>query len=495
MRIATNRSTPRTVVCLAVLAFTVALIPATMDGQEPPEWAIGTWAGTLDTGVQQLRIVYDIERGEEGFFVGTMAVPDQGATDIPLDDFRLEGRTLSMSFPVPGGGSYEGELVASGDAVDGIFTQGAQFFPLVLERIERETVRPLRPQEPSPPLAYETEEVSFGNAAAGVELAGTVTVPVGDGPFPGVVLVSGAGAQDRDGTMFGHRPMLVLADHLTRSGVAVLRFDDRGVGGSGGDFGMLTPEGLATDVEAGTAFLAARPSVDPHGVGVAGHSDGALAAAIAARHSIDIAFLIMLAGPGVPGSETAADQAARLARAGGAPDSIVEMNRRLYGELAGITARTAPEDDPDEQLRSAARSAFAELSPELRQRAFGGASEQVVDQLARGFGSPWTRFTVRHDPRRTLEEIRVPVLAIAGEKDLQLPAALHLSAIEGALETGGNPDVTVRSIPGLNHFLQEADSGSPTEFARLAQTISPVVLELMSGWINELVRPSERRFE
>lgn len=485
MRITTNRSTPRTFACLAVLASTVALVPATLDGQKSSEWAIGTWAGTLDAGAQQLRIVYDISRGEEGLLSGTMAVPDQGATDIRLDDLRVEDCTLSMSFAVPGGGSYEGELVASGDAVDGTFSQGPQSFPLVLERVERRTVRPPRPQEPSPPVPYETEELTFRNAAADVELAATVTVPPGDGPFPGVVLVSGAGAQDRDGTMFGHRPMLVLADHLTRRGIAVLRFDDRGVGGSDGDFGMLTPEGLATDVEAAAAFLAARPSVDPRGVGVAGHSDGALAAAIAARRGDRIAFLIMLAGTGLPGSETAAEQTARLARPGGAPDAIVEMNRRLYGELTRIVARAAPGDDLEEELRSAARTAITELSPELRQRAFGGASEQVVDQLARGFGSPWARFTVRHDPRRTLEGIRVPVLAIAGEKDLQLSAGPHLSAIEGALESGGNRNVTVRAMPGLNHFLQEAEFGSPAESARIAQTVSPSVLELMSGWINE----------
>jgi len=471
-------------VTAACLAAVVAVsVPDALAGQDAPGWAIGTWAGTLDAGAQQLRIVYDISRGEDDVLTGTMAVPAQGAADIPLSDLRVEGRTLSMSFPVPGGGSFGGELAASGAEVHGTFTQGPQSFPLVLERVEGGAVRSSRPQEPAPPLPYRTEEVSFENPADGLTLAGTVTVPAGDGPFRGVVLVSGAGAQDRDGSMFGHRPMLVIADHLTRRGIAVLRFDDRGVGGSEGDFAAATPEDLATDVEAAVAFLASRTDVASDGVGVAGHSDGALAAALATRRDDGIAFLVMLAGSGLPGVDTAADQVARQSRAGGAPEAIVSMNRRLYGELARIAAEEWEGGDLEARLRTAARSAIDTLSPELRQRAFGGAEEQVVEQLVGAFGTPWTRFTLRHDPRNTLEGIRVPVLALIGERDLQLDADAHLSAISGALERGGNGDVTVRAMPGLNHLLQQAESGSPSEFAHIEQTVAPSALQTTGDWI------------
>lgn len=349
--------------------------------------------------------------------------------------------------------------------------------------MDGEEERPSRPQEPTPPFPYETEEVSFTNAAADLTLTGTVTIPDGVGPFPGVVLVSGAGAQDRDGAMFGHRPMLVIADHLTRCGIAVLRFDDRGVGGSEGDFAAATPEDLATDVEAAAAFLATRLSVAADGVGVAGHSDGALAGAIAARRDDRIAFLVMLAGSGLPGVEAAADQAERLGRAGGAPEEIVAMNRRLYGELARVAADPTGDGDDEARLRAAARSVLSQFSPELRRRTVGGAEERVVEQLVGAFGTPWTRFTLRHDPRETLEGVRVPVLALVGEKDLQLAANSHLSAISRALARGGNDDVTVRGMPGLNHLLQETESGSPSEFARIEQTVAPAALALVSGWI------------
>lgn len=480
------RLTAASVACLAVVM--AVSTPGPLAGQDAPDWAPGTWAGTLDAGQQGIRIVYDISRDERDALTGTMAVPAQGASGIPLSDLVADGRTLSMTFPVPGGGSYEGELSASGAEIHGTFTQGPRSFPLDLERVDGEAEGPPRPQEPVPPLPYEAEEVRFTNAAAGLELTGTVTIPDGVGPFPGVVLVSGAGAQDRDGSMFGHRPMLVIADHLTRRGIAVLRFDDRGVGGSEGDFGTATPEDLSTDVEAAAAFLAARPSVAADGVGVAGHSDGALAAALAARRDDGIAFLVMLAGSGLPGVETAAEQAERLARVGGAPEEIVAMNRRLYGELGRVAADSTGDGDVDARLRAAARSVLDEFSPELRQRAFGGAEDRVVGQLVGAFGTPWTRYTLRHDPRETLEGVGVPVLALVGEKDLQLAAGPHLGAISGALARGGNDDVTVRAMPGLNHLLQQAESGSPSEFGRIEQTVAPAALRVMSGWIDGRAR-------
>ena len=471
----------------AWFAFVVAAtsVSGELAGQESADWAVGTWAGTLEAGSQQLRVVYAISRTQGDVFTGTMAVPSQGASAIPLHDFNVAGRTLSMSFPVPGGGKFAGELAASGTEIHGTFTQGARSFPLDLKRIEQDAGAPARPQEPRPPLPYRTADVSFTNPDAGITRAGTVTIPDGVGPVPGVVLVSGAGAQDRDGSMFGHRPMLVLADYLTRRGVSVLRFDDRGVGDSEGEFDKATPADLATDVEAAVVFLADRPDVAARGVGVAGHSDGALAAAIATERVDDNAFLVMLAGSGLPGVETAGDQAARQARAGGAPEAIVALNRRLYGELSRVAVEPTDGTDVESRLRTAARSAIHALTPEVREGAFGGAEERVVEQLVAAFGTPWTRFTLRHDPRETLEGIRVPVLALIGEKDLQVVGEPNLSAISDALRRAGNEEVDVHAVPGLNHLLQEARSGAPSEFARIEQTIAPSALRLVGDWIVE----------
>lgn len=477
----------RAIAAAGLVVVASATVPGELAGQEASRWAVGTWAGTLEVGSQQLQIVYEISRSQDGAFTGTMAVPAQGATDILLEDLSVIGRKLSMSFPVPGGGSFAGELAASGGQIHGTFTQGARSFPLDLERVEEDAARSARPQEPTLPLPYRTEDVRFTNPASDHVLAGTLSLPEGHGPFLGVVLVSGAGAQDRDGSMFGHRPMLVIADHLTRRGIAVLRFDDRGVGGSEGDFDTATPQDLATDVEAAVAFLANRPDVATDAVGVAGHSDGALAAAIAARNDERIAFLVMLAGSGLPGVETVADQVARQARVGGAPDAVVAMNRRLYGELARVAAEPTDGSEILPRLRAAAHSAIDEFTPEIRQRAFVGSQEQVVEQLVDAFSSPWIRFTLRHDPRETLDGIRVPVLALNGEKDLQTVAGRNLRAIAGALRDAGNEEVDVRALPGLNHLLQQAETGASSEFSRIEETVAPSVLRMMGDWIVERI--------
>lgn len=464
---------------------------AAADG--PP---VGTWQGSLETpGGGELRIVFHISSDSAGTLEATLDSPDQGATGIPVSDIELSGDTLRLAVAAVGG-EYEGRRVAD-DRVEGEWSQSGMSFPLRLERVEAAEVKgPERPQEPEPPFPYRSEEVRYGNPEAGIELAGTLTVPEGEGPFPAVLLVSGSGPQDRDETVFGHRPFLVLADHLTRRGIAVLRVDDRGVGESEGDFSEATSEDFASDALSALQYLVRRPEVDPGAVGIVGHSEGGLIAPMVATRSDDVAFLVLLAGPGLPGEEILYLQGEKILRAMGGTEMQVARQREQQAELFGVVRE---EKDPERRvarLEEVLRARLAELTPAERAAAgtIPGDStglEQWLDLQLRSAGSPWFRFFLLHDPRPVLERVTVPVLAITGELDLQVPPDENLPAIEGALVRGGNRDVTVMELEGLNHLFQHARTGSPTEYARIEQTMAPEAMEAVAQWI--LARTGDRR--
>jgi pimeloyl-ACP methyl ester carboxylesterase len=458
--------------------------PGPSSAQEAEDWAVGSWSGILDAGPQRLEIVFHVARGEQGALTGTMDVPAQGARGIPLTTVEASGETLSVTFPVPGGGRYEGAR-AGADSISGTFTQGPASFPMVLERTEEEAEPRRRPQEPEPPLPYEEEEVVFRNVDAGVELAGTLTKPRGAGPFPAAVLVSGSGPQDRDESLLGHKPFLVLADHLTREGIAVLRYDDRGVGASTGDFGSATSADFADDAIHAVRYLAGRDDVDGDRVGIVGHSEGGLVGPMAATRSDEVRFVVMLAGPGVTGIEILVEQGALIARAGGTPESLIELNASVQFGLA-----EALREEPDsalaaEAMRQVMRDARGRIPAEYAEAAEAQLTEEAIEASVQRMNTPWFRAFLDYDPRPALEGVRVPVLALFGEKDLQVPPEQSASEVEAAFRRGGNPDATVRVLPGLNHLFQRAETGSPTEYENIEETMNPDLLEAVSGWIRE----------
>ncbi len=381
-------------------------------------------------------------------------------------------------------------MTESGEDIVGTFSQGPASFPMELSRSAEESVLLVRPQEPKPPFPYLTREVTFPNREAGIELAGTLTLPEGAGPFPAVVLVSGSGPQDRNETLLGHKPFLVLADHLARNGVAALRFDDRGVGESTGDFAAATSEDFATDALAAVAYLREQPEVGRGRVGIVGHSEGGLIAPMAANRSDDVAFIIMLAGPGVPGIDILVAQGVLINRVGGASEHIIELNTRIQTGLADIVAAEPDPDVADPLMRSFMRELIDMLPDDVREAAGAALSDETIDQTVKQLNSPWFRFFLHYDPRPVLEHVEVPVLALFGGKDLQVPAELNVPEIEAAFARAGNDDATVRTLPGLNHLFQEADTGSPAEYAQIEQTLSPVLLDAVSTWILERFGPS-----
>ncbi len=337
-----------------------------------------------------------------------------------------------------------------------------------------------RPQTPIAPLPYVSQEVVFDTPDPGVSPVGTLTYPKSGGVFPAVVLVAGTGPHDRDAGMSLHKTLLVLADHLTRQGFAVLRYDKRGVGLTGGELhpGSTTDE-YATDVLAAVRFLKLQPNIDPGQIGIVGHSEGGIIAAmVAAEAPKDVRFIVMLGGTGLPGIEVKSLQDAAARRADGMPESLVLLNQTQEHDLYEIAAGKLGHLDAIAAMHAATNALPALVKTTLEIPPEGLPTEAFESLL-----SPWFRRFLALDPRTYLEKVSCPVLALVGEKDLQVPPAENLREIERALERGANPTATVRQLPSINHNLQTARTGKASEYFLIEETVAPSVLALMSTWM------------
>jgi pimeloyl-ACP methyl ester carboxylesterase len=463
---------------LLTLLCVVLVVPTF--AQLAPASLAGNWLGTLDVGGTKLRLILKVEQIQGGYTAKFDSI-DQGARDLPIESITLNGKKMSFAAP-QFGMSYEGTLNDKGDEITGVFKQGAGSTPFVFKRIaEIPDLR--RPQDPSKPYPYNEEEVSYRNVADNVKLTGTSTLPRGDGKHPAVLLISGSGSQDRDSTVYGHRPFLVLSDYLTRRGIAVLRVDDRGVGGS--DLGSLsvTSENFMHDVLAGISFLKNRKDIDPQKIGLIGHSEGGMIAVMSAARSNDIAFIVIMAGMGQTGDEVVQTQTALIQRASGSDADTVANAAAL---LKSVNAVVKAEHD-EKRIEAGVDAAIARQTAsmnEAQRNAFAPVASSVKAQMAI-YKLPWYRFFVMYDPEPDLKKIKVPVLALNGELDLQVASKPNLDGINAGLKAAGNKDVTVRAFPKLNHLFQTSQTGLPSEYAKIEETISPVVLETISQWIVE----------
>ncbi len=328
-----------------------------------------------------------------------------------------------------------------------------------------------RPQTPKPPFPYKIENLTYQNETAKIKLAGTLTLPQGKGPFPAVILISGSGAQDRDETIFEHRPFHVLADALTRRGIAVLRVDDRGVGGSTGSVATSTSDEFAGDVMAGIAVLKLRPEIDAKKIGLIGHSEGGIIAPIVAARSNDVAFIVLLAGTGLPGDEILFMQGRLISKVMGASEKDLDRQKELQKRLFDIVKTERDTSKSGPAIRQAVKKLLSELTPEERKEA--GDLEATTETQIKQLDTPWFRFFLAFDPRPTLEKVRCPVLALNGEKDLQVPPKEDLAEIAKALKKGGNTRVTTMELPGLNHLFQTCKTGAVSEYSEIEETIAP----------------------
>ncbi|HUK31718.1 MAG TPA: alpha/beta fold hydrolase [Candidatus Acidoferrum sp.] len=428
----------------------------------------GTWLGTLDTGALKLRIQFHIISGPTGL-TATMDSLDQGARGIPTNSVTLNGSTLHLEVP-SAAGKYEGQLDAAGATITGTWSQGGGSLPLVLHRSAEEAAPLRRPQTPQKPYPYYEEDVTYSNAAAGITLAATLTIPQGKGPFPAILLICGSGPHDRDETIFEHKPFLVLADYLTRKGFVVLRADKRGNGKSGGVYATATTADFATDAEAGVAFLRTRAEVNRAKIGLLGHSEGGAIAPMVAAHDPAIAFIVLMAGPGVPGDQILIAQRSLIEEAQGAPKDFIEKDAAVHRLLFD-----AIEQEKDKDSATVEKDVVAKFTGQIPDAQL--AAEAKVET------SPWFRYFLSYDPATSLRLVKCPVLAIDGSKDLQVPPELDLAAIRKALESGGNKHVETDELAGLNHLFQTANTGAPTEYADIEETIAPVALEKIGSWL------------
>jgi len=466
-----------------ISVFLLARIPFGVVAQS--RTAAGVWNGAISLPGAELIVSVNLQQKDDGGWTGTIDIPMQNAKGLPLSNIAIEGASISFSIAgVPGDPTFKGKLSEDGSAISGDFTQGPGKFMFKLTRSQTGRAAALnRPQEPQPPFPYDAEEVSFENKEAGIKLAGTLTLPRSPRPAPGVVLITGSGPQDRDESIAGHKPFLVLADYLTRRGLAVLRVDDRGVGGSTGSTPNSTIEDFATDVLAGVLYLKGRSEINAKRIGLIGHSEGGLVAPLAATKSADIAFIVLMAGPGLPGDHVLYLQAAALMKASGAGAAAIDQNRKIQENIIAIVKA---EKDPAVR-ESSFRAVREKVLSGLADDAKPIAAQQLEGQLQMA-STPWFSHFLSYDPRPVLRKVQCPVLAMIGENDLQVPYRQNLDEIEAALKAGGNPDYTIAHLPALNHLFQTSKSGLPAEYAQIEETIAPSALDMIADWIETRVR-------
>jgi pimeloyl-ACP methyl ester carboxylesterase len=436
----------------------------------------GNWSGEMELSGSKLELIFKVSMEENGALSAKMDVPAQGAMNLPVSKTAVKTDSIFLQVAMIAG-RFEGEMI-NDTTIVGNWSQSGLNFPLTLNRTEKVTELK-RPQTPQPPFPYHTEEVSYQNTRAGIKLAGTLTLPEQAENVPAVILISGSGAQDRDETIFEHKPFWVIADYLTRNGIAVLRVDDRGVGGSEGNTGNSTSKDFAGDVLAGIEFLKTRKEINPLKIGLIGHSEGGIIAPIVANETRDVAFVVLLAGPGIPGEQILYEQGRLIGLASGMTEEQVTQNQKTQEAIFNIIKT---EKDSAVRLDRLQRTLTGGMYPMMNED-----QKKAIDQQVAAVNSPWFTYFLTYDPRPALSKLNCPVLALIGEKDLQVPPKSNLPAIEKALIEGGNINFKTMELPGLNHLFQHCETGAVAEYVQIEETISPEVLEIMTAWIGEVL--------
>ena len=469
----------RSILPVFLLIFLVS-VPATGQNQIDKHLLEGSWMGKLNVSSISLRIIFNLSLTGMDSIAVTLDSPDQGAKNIKIGPVSTDNEKIRISAPLIAG-EYNGVL-KNDTLIDGIWTQGGNSLPLVLTKL-RKAFTLNRPQEPKPPFPYLSEDVYFANEKAGIKLAGTLTIPEGDGPFPAVIMITGSGSQNRNEELLGHKPFLIIADYLSRVGIAVLRYDDRGVGQSQGTPLNTTSADFAADAEAAFLYMQKRDLIDKDHIGLVGHSEGGFIAPMVASANPGIAFIISLAGTGVPGDQILHRQNRDISLMSGAKESevnnAVAINKKLFAVLKKETDNKKAEAEIAEVYRKALK----------KQKKSDEEIDKEVKQLNASLNPVaynWMRYFITTNPADFWEKVKCPVLALNGEKDLQVAADVNLPAIEKAIRSGGNTKVKTIKFPDLNHLFQHCKTGLPSEYGEIEETFSPEVLVVISDWIQNL---------
>jgi len=428
----------------------------------------GYWEGQIDLGVQKLEMGFDIKAAENGYSA-TLDVPAQGAYDIPVDEITFQEGQLQLKMNAMDA-LYVGTLKDSG--IEGNFMQLGMTFPLNLAKAEKKEQQKARPQDPQPPFNYRIEEVSFTNEKEGNTLTGTLTIPEGKGPFPAMVLVSGSGQQNRDEELMNHRPFWVIADYCARNGIAVLRYDDRGIGGSTGEVENATSMDFSYDAEAAFDFLRKQKHIDASRVGILGHSEGGIINFMVAARRPEVAFLVSLAGPAVNGIELLKAQQAALLRAQGMSEEMIQFSGNANAQLFDVVEASNSREEADSLLRQLVKG--------------WGYNEELTEQTVNQLAMPWMYYFLKYDPTEAIIKTNCPALLLNGSKDLQVVASQNLPAYEKIIAEHGKTNLTLHEMPDLNHLFQHCETGSPNEYFEIEETISVEVLEMVVGFVKKI---------
>ena len=431
--------------------------------------------GKIAAGAIPLRIIFNLSLVEKDSLVATLDSPDQGVKNIKLGPVTFDGSKIKISAGAMLA-EYNG-IIKNDTLIEGTWIQAGTSMVLNITKLKTEFAI-IRPQEPKPPFPYAEEDITFTNDKFNIKLSGTLTIPKGEGPFPAVIMITGSGPQNRNEELLGHKPFLIIADYLTRCGIAVLRYDDRGFGRSQGNYMAATSADLATDAEAAFTFLKSKSNIRT--IGLLGHSEGGLIAPLIASENNDVGFIVSLAGPGVTGEEIILSQSEDISRASGISEdqiqAAISTNKKLYSVL-----KTEPDNrKAEEKILDVYKKILTEqnTSPE--------ETEKLISQIKMTFNSgmyTWFRYFIMTDPAVLWSKVKCPVLALNGEKDLQVAADVNLPAIKKALNSGGNRSVKTISLPGLNHLFQHTKTGLPSEYGEIEETFSPEVLKIIADWI------------
>jgi uncharacterized protein len=448
--------------------------------QEKRPGLSGDWVGYLeDSGGAMLLTVIRVEKGEKAPYRVSVLSPMQTANAFPGKLYAASRATIKFSFKELKA-SFVAKLDPAGRAMSGTWTQRGKKLPLEALKADAPFVFS-RPQEPKPPFDYMTEELEFANTAAGINLSGTLSYPKGGKAKAGIVLITGSGAQNRDEEIYGHKPFLLLADRLTRSGYAVLRYDDRGTGKSSGDFSRATSFDLLADARAALAELRARKEIKTASFGLIGHSEGGLIAALMAgdpslisKDAADtkIDFAVMLAGPAFPGDQLLLQQSESILKSQGQGGLALAAAKKANEKIYGIV-KSKP------------------LGPEMRKElkrsllAVGIFGKNAEDQM-KAIMTPWFKAFLEIDPWPSLVSARVPVLALYAGRDIQVPVPANSDKMRQGLAASGKASSKVVVLEGLNHLFQKAEKGTLAEYGTIGETMNESVFKTLIPWLDSV---------
>lgn len=461
-----------------LLLLLTLLLPISLSAQASD--MIGTWEGELKVRGQKITIFFNIAPQQDGRLTATLDVPSQMQYDLKMDEVTVDSNEITINFK-QGNLQYKGKLSPYLSTLKGVWTQGGGSFALPLYR--RKTTPYARPQTPQAPFDYDIEEVQYLNKTANIKLAGTLTIPKGKDKYPVAILISGSGAQDRNSALLKHKPFWVIADYLTSQGIAVLRFDDRGVGQSEGDFAKATTADFATDVTAAVQYLQKHPRIDKCQIGLIGHSEGgAIAQIVAAQQKKKIDFVVLLATQGVSGKAILLQQLEDILQQEGVDKELIQTRVRMNEQLFEAILKDDKQALQAGDLLPIIKEDLNKMS-EADKKLLGLEPASLMQSFP-SFVSPWMRYYLEYDPAANLSKIKSPILAINGDKDLQVAGEINLKAIKQ--QVSKSTPLTIKLLPNHNHLLQHSESGAISDYIEIEETISPEVLELMATWIHQL---------